>query len=190
MEKRVLKNKLELIKVIYNNHGLEKAVDTMTAYLLKYGDELLAVTPAEMLFIARPAVARANRIIEADLEDKREAEEAPAEEPVVEVAEIDAEVVIAGLTAGKGLGALRAMIGANNFVKGKDYLQFSFKGCKKANNLVIRYDAGLDLFNMEFIKIGTKDYIPYCNTVKEVNGLFTEELKTIFENFTGLYITL
>lgn len=197
----------ELLRICYiaETKGEAEAIDLMVEYLLQYGDELLLKTPENMLFIARPAVAKANEIL-AQREQAETAEEVETveteetvettEEPAVETVEtetvvtIDANTVIAGLTAGHGLGALQAMITAHYFIIEKDYIQFKFKGCKKANTLVVRYDAGADLYNMEFIKTGTRQFLPYADTVKEIKGLYTWDLKRTFESFTGLYTTL
>lgn len=191
----------ELLRVCYiaETRGEAEAVDLMVEYLLQYGDELLAKTPENMLFIARPAVAKANEIL-AQREQEEQAEETVEVETVetvevetvevAEVVEIDAEVVIAGLTGGAGAGALRAMVGATNLSAGAGLLQFNFKGCRKANLAVVRYDAGADLFNLEFVKTGTKQYIPYYKEVKSFTGLYAEDLKGVFESFTGLYTSL
>lgn len=210
----------EILRICYiaETKGEAEAVDLMVEYLLQYGNDLLANTPENMLFIARPAVAKANEILaerENAVEEVEEVETVEAVE-VVEVVEtvetvetveaveevaetnetvevitnIDVDNVIAGLTAGNGLGALRAMLSASSFIAGNDYIQFKFRGCEKANTLVVRYDAGADLYNVEFIKVGTRDFIPYADMVGEFTGLFAWDLKEIFEDFTGLRTSL
>lgn len=218
----------EILRICYiaETKGEAEAVDLMVEYLLQYGNDLLANTPENMLFIARPAVAKANEILAERENAVEEVEEVEAVEAVeaVEVVEIveteeveevetvetveaveevaetnetvevitntDVDNVIAGLTAGNGLGALRAMLSASSFIAGNDYIQFKFRGCEKANTLVVRYDAGADLYNVEFIKVGTRDFIPYADMVGEFTGLFAWDLKEIFEDFTGLRTSL
>lgn len=183
---KTFKPELMRVQMIAETRGEAEAVELMVEYLLQYGNDILAKVPFEMLNIARPAVARANEI----LAEREKAEAVETVETEEQVEEIDVKAVIAGLTAGHGLGALQAMIRANSFIVGKDYLQFKFKGCKEANTLVVRYDAGLDLYNMEFIKAGTRNFLPYADIVKEVKGIYTVKLKDVFESFTGLYTTL
>jgi len=71
------------IETVRDTEGQDRAIEVMVAELLRFRDELLKVTPKSLLSIARPAVERANKIIEAETEDKV-VEEAPAEEPAKE----------------------------------------------------------------------------------------------------------
>ena len=219
--KAVSENRLRLsikyIGYIKENFGYVEAVECMTEYLLKYGDELLKVCPVELLEVARPAVAEANRRLAMTEEEKQierikvifeevpakdykkeevqeveEVEEEPTAEPADKeaVAErINEQLVIRALTNGVGTGALRAMIGASNFYTGREF-GFSFKGCRKANNCIIRYDHSKDLFIMEIGKHGTKNHIPYYTPVAIYTDLYLEDLKSTFEELTGLYTTL
>lgn len=93
----------------------------------------------------------------------------------------DVEVLIAQLG---GIGRLRAMIGAYNFLNIENGLSFKFKLCEKANYCVIKYNEGSDLYNMEFLKIrGNK-----VESKKLYEGLYAEDLIQTFEMFTGLYL--
>ena len=96
-------------------------------------------------------------------------------------------------------GVLKAMIGAAYFVQSQEEnsIRFSFKMCRKASVCKIQYDAGLDLYNMSFIKIRKirDKLIPYFCTeesiiVKEYKEIMCDQLKGLFEEFTGLCLTL
>ena len=103
--KAVSENRLRLsikyIGYIKENFGYVEAVECMTEYLLKYGDELLKVCPVELLEVARPAVAEANRRLAMTEEEKQIErikvifEEVPAKdykkEEVQEVEEVEEE---------------------------------------------------------------------------------------------------
>lgn len=88
------------------------------------------------------------------------------------------------------LNRLSAMTGAKNFVydNNKNALYFDFKLCKKANKCTLQYNEGMDLYTMTFNKYNsrTADF----KEIKKYEGLFCDDLKRIFEEFTGLYISL
>lgn len=92
-----------------------------------------------------------------------------------------------------GTRRLATMIGGKNFAKGDmstDNPFFSFKFKAKArdgiNYFKITYNAGMDLFDLEFGRIwGTKYTVK-----KEVEGVYVDMVREIFENTTGLYLTL
>lgn len=159
--KKTFKPELMRLAMILETRGESEARKLMTEYIKVYGEDFLNNIPNNMLFLIESAKT-----------------------------EIDADTVIAGLTGGAGAGALKIMVGATNLSAGAGLLQFNFKGCRKANLAVVRYDAGADLFDLEFIKTGTKKYMPYYTEVKKFTGLYTEDLKGVFENFTGLYTSL
>jgi hypothetical protein len=87
-----------------------------------------------------------------------------------------------------GMGRIRAMVGTTSFVYSneKNFLMFDFKMCKKANKVKITYNAGLDLYKVEFFKIwGIK--VKEVSSYEEVYG---EDLKRFFEEETGLRLSL
>lgn len=97
-----------------------------------------------------------------------------------------------------GAGRLTAMIGAKNFTcDEKGTLTFTFSGCKKINQVSFELN-GLDLYDVRFIKYTagrmnnkTFEYkMPSWETVKELNNVYAEDLKEIFEDVTGLYLSL
>lgn len=85
---------------------------------------------------------------------------------------------------------LIAMIGAKNLAYDNktNSFNFMFKMCKKSNMCKLSYNKGLDLYNMEFLKYNNRT----CEVkeIKKYNGLYSDQLKSIFEDFTGLYISL
>ena len=86
-----------------------------------------------------------------------------------------------------GKNRIQAMTDAYNFVysDGDKSLRFRFKGSRKVNYVKITLNS-LDLYDMEFKKIwGMK-----CKDVETVNGVYWDQLKPIFEETTGLYLSL
>lgn len=85
-----------------------------------------------------------------------------------------------------GYGRLKAMIGAEFFsYDDKGTLTFKFKGCRKANYLEVVLDAD-DTYTMVFLKITN----PTRKEVGKFSGLYCDQLQGIFENETGLYLSL
>ena len=86
-----------------------------------------------------------------------------------------------------GGNRFKAMTGANNLLADSNTLQFSFKGCKKANKCRITYEDHLDLYNIKFYKLNRK---MDCPMVKEYTGVYNDQLTELFTSFTGLYTSL
>jgi hypothetical protein len=89
-----------------------------------------------------------------------------------------------------GHGALY-MIGAKNFAvgeneKGNVYLVFRIRGSKKVNVIKVIYKQGLDLYDIEFIKIHGVNY----NLVEKVDGIYFDMFHDVIERVTGLYCSL
>ena len=84
-----------------------------------------------------------------------------------------------------GYGRLVAMVGAFNFIKSADSVQFKFKGSKVANHLKITL-AGDDTYTMTFGKIRGLDFKPAA----PISGVYADNLRPIFERTTGLYLSL
>lgn len=96
-----------------------------------------------------------------------------------------------------GSGKLKAMLGVKKFIydNSKNSLTFEFKGFRKANLFTVSYDSGKDLYVMKFEKIKYNNDLgfKYIDTIKEIKtfiDIFTEDMKPIFEDFTGLYLSL
>ena len=97
----------------------------------------------------------------------------------------DAQTVINQLG---GAGRLKAMIGAKNFVQSQtdNWVQFQFmSGAKnKANRL--RITLRNDLYDIDFfvVRKGEK------KTKQEFTGIYNDQLVSIFEDSTSLYLSL
>jgi len=85
-----------------------------------------------------------------------------------------------------GAGRVSVMTGANTFVAEPQALSFKFKGSRKANNVRIELDKATDTYNVVFNKIVR--YEP--REVKAVEFIYWDQLKPLFEEVTGLYLTL
>ena len=89
-----------------------------------------------------------------------------------------------------GQGKLVAMIGATNFIRGYEpdgtpSLSFRFKGSKVANGARIALDSD-DTYTLRLLKIRGWTVTP----VKEISGLYADNLRGAFERATGLYLSL
>ena len=88
----------------------------------------------------------------------------------------------------KQLGGRRfiAMTGAKNIGFTNKGLSMKIgKNAKGITHVVVDYDRGKDLYDMEFVKIrGTK------RTGKKVKSVYADDLKTIFKGYTGLRTSL
>jgi hypothetical protein len=93
-----------------------------------------------------------------------------------------------------GQGRLTAMIGAKQFVvggdrEGKIFVQFGYAGAgtrNKANKCAVLYDAANDLYIVEFWSIRGTSFIRKSRH----EGIHAEKLIDLFEEQTGLYLTL
>lgn len=93
-----------------------------------------------------------------------------------------------------GRGRLTTMVGAKHFMSQNDgrTLTFRFQGSKVANFIRITLN-GLDYYDITFIKIGPmnrKTYEAPQTEVESFDNVAAEQLKSIFESTTGLYLTL
>ena len=88
-----------------------------------------------------------------------------------------------------GQNKLHAMIGACEFMVCNDpsTLRFRFKGCRKCNVCTVMYDAGYDQYNVTFYKSSLNGSL---YMVRGIDGVFAENLKQTFEQFTGMYLSL
>lgn len=101
-----------------------------------------------------------------------------------------------------GFGRLQAMLGAEPVSLTDNSFTFSFKMYRKANQFKIELDEGLDLYNCYFIKqrkYTTNDFMKGIQPtdkkfepiiVKEIKGIFFDQVKEFFKNTTGLRTSL
>jgi len=82
-----------------------------------------------------------------------------------------------------------AMTGAKQFAQDKDKRMITFKiggGAKNKINYIRITLTGMDLYNVEFIRIhGQK-----ITVVEKVDGIYNDQLQKIFTQHTGLYTHL
>lgn len=86
---------------------------------------------------------------------------------------------------GGGISGLQNMVGAKNFVESENSIQFRFKSCKKANICRIYLDLN-DTYTVEFYKLSKFE----CPMVQIYDNVYGDQLTSIFEKFTGLYLSL
>ena len=88
-----------------------------------------------------------------------------------------------------GGNRLQAMIGAYNFVAetNGNYLRFRFKGSRKFNMVTITLNA-LDTYDIEFQKYSPSKFT--TTTVENFEGAYADMLVSVFENTTGLYLSI
>ena len=84
-------------------------------------------------------------------------------------------------------GRLIATIGAKYFTRDEEHhnVAFKFSLCRKANYCKITLNS-LDLYDVEFGKVKKFQY----DVVKTCNNVYGDMLKQLFENFTGLRVSL
>ena len=87
-----------------------------------------------------------------------------------------------------GFGRLKAMVGAHDFVGDENSVQFGFKGCRKANKCRVILDYGSDTYNFELWHLNKRTWD--FSKVYEIEGIYFDMLKPIFEDETGLYLSL
>ena len=85
-----------------------------------------------------------------------------------------------------GVVRLKVFIGASNFAGDENSVQFSFKGCRKANKCRVTLLAD-DTYRMELFRF---DRSFEMHTVYTADGLYWDMLRPVFEGETGLYLSL
>ena len=99
-----------------------------------------------------------------------------------------AETILRQLTRSDNpFGVLTVMAGCGIYGYDKDSVSFRFKGCKKANICKICIEAD-DTYSLTFFKIGVKDLS--LNVSGNFSGIYADGLKGVFEDFTGLMLSL
>ena len=84
-----------------------------------------------------------------------------------------------------GTRALHLMTGAHTFVYGEDRgVSFKFKGSDKANYVQIRLKH--DTYSMQFMKLRRYE----AETVAQFEGVYVDMLQELFEETTGLTLSV
>ena len=61
------------------------------------------------------------------------------------------------------------------------------KAGQKLTHLVINYNEGTDLYDLKALKMNKKTFC--FSSVKSLDGLFGDQIKSICEDLTGLYFS-
>lgn len=85
-----------------------------------------------------------------------------------------------------GAVMLSMMIGAKNFIAGNDHLSFKFsnKGAGKPNHIKVTLHPS-DTYSVQFGRIWGLDF----KVLETVEGVYCDNLKSIIEDRTGLYLS-
>ena len=87
-----------------------------------------------------------------------------------------------------GVGRLKAMLGAYQFVSLESGVKFRFKMCHRSNCVVINLNQGWDTYDIQFWKITSKGAKTVL--VQEYDFVYADQLCRFFESFTGLRTSL
>ncbi len=90
-----------------------------------------------------------------------------------------------------GSNRLKSMIGAKDFMSDNDgaSLMFKFSGSKIASYVKITLNS-LDLYDIEFKKIGRRQGRLDAWETGTFQNIGAENLRSTIEKFTGLYLTI
>ncbi len=84
-----------------------------------------------------------------------------------------------------GTGRITAMTGAHSFVAMEGGVKFKFRGSTKANLVTVRLTPR-DTYTVEFFKARGIAASP----IAIVEDVYADQLRRVFEQFTGLYLSL
>lgn len=126
----------------------------------------------------------------------RTAERTEALPPEVGPSKISQETAMEALCwltgSRRPIAALKTMIGADNFGVIDNTVQFHFKAGRSINYFVLEYDYGMDLWNavFKFFRHTGPGTQTVFKEIKRVDGLYCDQLKEVFEETTGLRLTV
>lgn len=86
-----------------------------------------------------------------------------------------------------GIRKLMAMIGAHNFVIEEKGLQFTFKGCKKANICRILLSPS-DTYRFELYRFKKSEM--KLKEIEIIEDVYNDQLINVFQESTGLFLSL
>ncbi len=84
-----------------------------------------------------------------------------------------------------GAGRIHAMTGATIMV-GRDSVSFKLKRGAKVNYFEVEYDYGSDTYSVQYGNVRGTSYKPK----ETLSFVYPDQLKRIFEQATGLYLSL
>jgi len=88
-----------------------------------------------------------------------------------------------------GGNKFRAMTGARNFAGSDNSLTFRFPNRKGPNSCRVTLNS-MDLYDVEFMRIRRSKGVPGVKTTAKRNGLYADQLQSVFTEETGLYTHL
>ncbi len=93
-----------------------------------------------------------------------------------------------------GIRNISMMTSAKDFLDLENGVSFKFSGCEKVNYVKVVLN-GMDTYDLEFGKISMKktDFgvrMPDYKKIKEFSDVYNDQIKGLFERFTGLYLSL
>lgn len=86
-----------------------------------------------------------------------------------------------------GFGRLRCMVNARDIVADTNAVWFRFSGSHKFNKCKVTLDAS-DTYTVEFYKFSPKKMT--CDLKDSTSGVYCDQLISLFESTTGLYLSL
>ena len=86
-----------------------------------------------------------------------------------------------------GAGRLQIMLGTKAIACLDNSITFDFKGNRKMNKCRITYNYGSDLYTVEFFKYSPKKFT--YTVVAQFAGIYADQLRNLFEQTTGLYLS-
>ena len=91
-----------------------------------------------------------------------------------------------------GASRIRAMTGAKTFVVDPSGVSFRFpnRGARKPNYVCVALDLATDTYSVEFGRIFKKGGVPTYAKLASFNGIYCDALVRLFEDQTGLYLSL
>lgn len=84
------------------------------------------------------------------------------------------------------VSVLKLMVGSDHIHAGKNKAEFKFYGFLDANVCRIELDEASDTYIMTFLKIVKQELV----LVEKFDDLFSDSLKSTFEGYTRLYLTV
>lgn len=87
-----------------------------------------------------------------------------------------------------GISRLQSMVNARDLVEEEQGVNFRFSGCRDAQKFRVALLPG-DTYRVELIKLGERS-APSGRTVFAMEGIQASGLIPLFEQKTGLYLTL
>lgn len=82
-----------------------------------------------------------------------------------------------------------AMVGAKDMGYSSNSISMKImRNAKKVTHVTITYDHAKDLYNIKFSNWNARKFD--FTTLKEIEGVYCDQLKEIFESNTGLYTSL